>query len=288
MAFFKFRKGGDEQSATPAQPESVETMRRRAKHRLIGAAVLVLVGVIGFPLLFDKQPRPIAVDMPIEIPDKNKTKPLNIAASAAKDTSRTEAPAPVKTPVPAKKPVETQPVEFIEKSTRKVAVTPVNSAQEAPETVAKQVPKLTDKPLEKLAEKAVQKPAEKPAEKQVEKQDEKAAEKASEKAPEKVAKVDESEKAQALLEGKEPVTAKPPAAESRFIVQFGSFTDKDRSLEVRRKVERLGLKTYAHEAEINKEHRIRVRVGPFGNRADAEKAADKIKKIGLPAAILTL
>jgi hypothetical protein len=76
MAFFKFRKGGDEQSATPAQPESVETMRRRAKHRLIGAAVLVLVGVIGFPLLFDKQPRPIAVDMPIEIPDKNKVKPL--------------------------------------------------------------------------------------------------------------------------------------------------------------------------------------------------------------------
>ena len=72
MAFFKFRKGGDEPSAAPVQPESVEVMRRRAQHRLIGAAVLVLVGVIGFPMLFDKQQRPIAVDTPIEIPDRNK------------------------------------------------------------------------------------------------------------------------------------------------------------------------------------------------------------------------
>ena len=70
MAFFKFRKGGEDQSAATPQPESIETMRRRAKHRLLGAAVLVLAGVIGFPILFDRQPRPISVDMPIEIPDK--------------------------------------------------------------------------------------------------------------------------------------------------------------------------------------------------------------------------
>ena len=76
MALFKLRKGGDEPVAPAAQTESVEAMRRRARHRLIGAAVLVLVGVVGFPLLFDTQPRPIAVDIPIEIPDRNKVKPL--------------------------------------------------------------------------------------------------------------------------------------------------------------------------------------------------------------------
>ena len=80
MAFFKFRKSGDEPSSTPVQPETVEAIRRRAKHRLLGAVVLVLIGVIGFPLLFDKQPRPIAVDMPIDIPDRNKVKPLAIPA----------------------------------------------------------------------------------------------------------------------------------------------------------------------------------------------------------------
>ena len=54
-------------------------MRRRARHRLIGAGVLVLIGVVGFPLLFDTQPRPVAVDIPIEIPDRNKVKPLRRA-----------------------------------------------------------------------------------------------------------------------------------------------------------------------------------------------------------------
>ena len=76
MALFKKRKGGDEPQATQRQPESIEAIRRRARHRLIGAGVLVLIAVVGFPVLFDTQPRPIAVDIPIEIPDRNKAKPL--------------------------------------------------------------------------------------------------------------------------------------------------------------------------------------------------------------------
>src|SRR5690242_18549767 len=92
MAFFKFRKGGDEQPTPPTAAESVEAMRKRARHRLIGAAVLVLLGVIGFPLLFDSQPRPIAVDIPIEIPDKAKVRPLgtpqvNVATGAPSQVS---------------------------------------------------------------------------------------------------------------------------------------------------------------------------------------------------------
>ena len=83
MAFFKFRKSNDESSAAPLLPDSLEAMRRRAKYRLIGSAVLVLIGVVGFPLLFDKQPRPISVDMPIDIPDRNKAKPLPQPATAA-------------------------------------------------------------------------------------------------------------------------------------------------------------------------------------------------------------
>jgi DedD protein len=59
-----------------AAPESLDAVRRRARHRLIGAAVLVLLGVVGFPLLFDTQPRPIAVDIPIEIPSRQAAKPL--------------------------------------------------------------------------------------------------------------------------------------------------------------------------------------------------------------------
>ena len=80
MAFFKFRKGGDEHPTPQPATESVEVLRKRARHRLMGAAILVLAGVVGFPLLFDNQPRPIAVDIPIEIPDKAKVKPLAVTA----------------------------------------------------------------------------------------------------------------------------------------------------------------------------------------------------------------
>ena len=58
--------------------EAMREVRARARTRLMGATVLLLIGVIGFPLLFDTQPRPIAVDIPIDIPDRNKAKPLVI------------------------------------------------------------------------------------------------------------------------------------------------------------------------------------------------------------------
>ena len=76
MAFFQFRRSREEQAAKLAPAQTVEAMRKRAMHRLIGSAVLVLAGVIGFPLVFDNQPRPIPVDLPIEIADKAKVKPL--------------------------------------------------------------------------------------------------------------------------------------------------------------------------------------------------------------------
>src|SRR3954469_6935130 len=51
--------------------EAVRDPRARARRRLMGATVLLLVGVIGFPLLFETQPRPIPVDLPIQIPARN-------------------------------------------------------------------------------------------------------------------------------------------------------------------------------------------------------------------------
>ncbi|WP_291011792.1 SPOR domain-containing protein [Hydrogenophaga sp.] len=79
---FAPRSSASGKAAQP-QPQSVEAVRRRARHRLIGAAVLVLIGVIGFPLLFDTEPRPISVDIPIEIPAKNAPPALAAAKKAA-------------------------------------------------------------------------------------------------------------------------------------------------------------------------------------------------------------
>jgi DedD protein len=107
MAFFRLSKAGDEPPAARRPVESIEVMRKRARHRLIGAGVLVLIAVVGFPLLFDTQPRPIAVDIPIEIPDRNKVKPLPVPAQPATQAPVvsgpvTVAPAPPAPPAPEK------------------------------------------------------------------------------------------------------------------------------------------------------------------------------------------
>ena len=58
--------------------------------------------------------------------------------------------------------------------------------------------------------------------------------------------------------------------------------------EARLKVEKAGLKTYTQVVETKDGRRIRVRVGPFAGRAEADQAAEKIKKLDLSAAVLTL
>lgn len=254
MALFKTRKGGDEPVATPHQPESVEAMRKRAKHRLIGAAVLVLIGVVAFPLLFDTQPRPIAVDIPIDIPDRNKVKPLPVPAAPAPAASAAVAAGPVTLP-PAARPEE------------KPAVAPTPAASSAIKTEAKPAP-----PEPRPEPKVVAKPEPKPE-------------------PKPAAPADDGGRARALLEGKPVETGATPsanAADGRYVVQVGAFADPVKARETRLKVEKAGLKTYTHVAETKEGKRIRVRVGPFATKADADKAADRIKGLDLPAAILTL
>ena len=226
MAFFKSRNSGDESSAAPNPPESVEAVRRRAKHRLIGSAVLVLAGVIVFPLLFDQQPRPVSVDIPIEIPDRNKVKPLNLPAATP--------PAAAETVITASPPAPAQEIEEI------LPATPSSASVSAPKPVPTPEPK-----------------------------------------------VDQAAKAQALLDGQVPPKAGADVA-ARYIVQVGAFADAARAQEVRIKVERAGLKTYTHVADTKEGRRTRVRVGPFATKAEADRVAEKIRRLELPAAILTL
>ncbi len=83
---------GAKPSAQTKPDESVDEMRRRAQHRLIGAVVLVGLGVVGFPLVFDTNPRPLDVDMPIVIPNQDSVPALALppATSSLADGAVTE------------------------------------------------------------------------------------------------------------------------------------------------------------------------------------------------------
>lgn len=281
MAFFKFRWPGqkrqDDQSTKPSRAqrtESVDVMRRRARHRLIGAAVLVSLGVIGFPMLFDTQPRPIPVDIPIEIPDRNRAEQL--LSPDGTPSAVTQAPASRAATVASLSVGE----EVIDApSVRK----PVPPPEPKPE------PKPTPKPEPKPEPKPVPKPEPKPEPKPLPKPEPK-----PEPPKPQPSHSDEAARARALLEGRAPPPQTPAPApiaagqEGRFIVQVGAFADVEKAREARQKVERAGLKTYTQVVQTADGKRIRVRVGPLPNRAEAEKAAARIRAADLPAAILTL
>lgn len=247
-------------------------MRKRAKHRLIGAVVLVLIGVVGFPLLFDTQPRPIPVDIPIEIPGKNTVKPLVLPAPA---------PAPAAKPTPAEKvaaAASLAPEEEILSS--KQAPVPDAPAPVAIKKEAKPEAKPAPRPEVKAEVKAEDKPHAKPAVK------------SEAKPATKPAASDDSARAIALLNGATAPQHAPKAAtveaEGRVVVQVGAFADSAKAQEARLKLGKAGLKTYTQVAETKDGKRTRVRVGPFASKAEAESAAGKIRALGLSAAILTL
>lgn len=280
MAFFKFRWPGqkrqDGKSTKPSRAqrtESVDVMRRRARHRLIGAAVLVSLGVIGFPMLFDTQPRPIPVDIPIEIPDRNRAGPLLDPDGTPLDAA--EAPASRAATVASLSVGE----EVIDApSVRKPVPAPDLKPEPKPEPEPKPVPKPEPKPEPKPVPKPEPKPLPKPEPPK----------------PPQPSPSDEAARARALLEGRAPPPPAPApvvasaAQEGRFIVQVGAFAEVEKAREARQKVERAGLKTYTQVVETKDGKRIRVRVGPLANRAEAEKAAARIRAIDLPASILTL
>lgn len=286
MAFFKFRwPGQSEQADKPAkrsrsaQGESIEVMRRRARHRLIGAAVLVLLAVVGFPLLFDTQPRPIPVDIPIEIPDRNKVAPLVVPAAthdspatrSAVSQSRSPAAASSQAPERSAAGAGLGDGEELVASSRS-AVKPVTGEPVAEKPTAK--PDVKTKPAALPEPKPEPKPQPEPKPPVPER---------------KPVPVDESARARALLEGRATQPAAgAPAEDGRFIVQVGAFADAEKAREARTKLERAGLKTYTQVVETKDGKRVRVRVGPLTSRAEADKAASRIKELGLTASVLTL
>jgi len=285
MAFFKFRWPGQREQpeekpvkrSRSSQAESIEVMRRRARHRLIGAAVLVLVGVVGFPLLFDTQPRPVPVDIPIEIPDRNKVAPLVVPAPAATPAAQAPAaqaaasvaqaasrPAPARTATQASAGNGITDGEELLPGARPAASRPAA----APAPVAAATPAPAARPEARPDPKPPVTPAP---------------------APEpKPTRTDDAARARALLEGRSAEPSTAAAEDGRFIVQVGAFADADKAREARTKVERAGLKTYTQVVDTKDGKRTRVRVGPFSNRAEADKAAARIKALDLSASVLTL
>jgi len=248
----------DTADAPAAEPDAVAAARTRARRRLIGAAVLLGIGVVGFPLLFETQPRPVSVNIPIEIPRKDGAPPL---APPGPSPALSAASAAVVVPDGDAPPA--RPAEITERAADGGRDVPPPAAAE------RQVVAAAPRPAATASRPAAFPPTTPPT--------------TSPPLPTTPA-VSDGARAQALLNG-QPSSA---AAAGRMVVQVGAYTEPAKLREARQKVEKLGFKTYTQVIEVDGSKRTRVRVGPFATKAEADQAAARIKASGLPVAILTL
>ena len=333
MAFFKFRQRGQpsqpeptrgrgrkNEPAAPGPQETIDTLRRRARHRLIGAAVLVGLAIIGFPLLFDTQPRPVAVNAPITIPDKDKVAPLRtpdpvpaaaslgereemVSGAVAPRGGERTASASAAAVAPARRASAEKPAAPTRDARPDAAAADARAkAEEAARLKAEEAAraKAAQAKREEEAKAAQARRDDDRSQAQTDaqaKREEAARAKREQEARAKReselrAKREEAARARAVLEGRgTPSADKPAAADAkagRFIVQVGAFADDSAVREARQKAERAGVKTYTQTVETSAGKRTRVRAGPFSSREDADKAAGALKKAGLGGSVLSL
>ncbi len=210
-------KAQDEEPIDPMLPE-----KKRARRRLIGASALVLAAIIGLPMIFDSEPKPLTDDIAIQIPSRDK-----------------QGAGTVITALPE------QPVEA-KKSQPSSSTTAEVKSDTSPGTVVAQVP--TERAtvasnLQPTQEKPVQK------------------------------SVDNS------------TPANEKAAATRFVLQVAAVANKSKADELQTKLKQAGIKTYLQKISTKDGERYRVRVGPFGNRDEAEKMRSRIMKMGLTVVV---
>jgi DedD protein len=90
-----------------------------------------------------------------------------------------------------------------------------------------------------------------------------------------------------------PAAAEPVAGAaggSRFVVNLGSYTNRDNAEALRARLQKAGVTVYAESISVDGKPATRLRAGPYANRGEAEAARQRVQRSegGLPASVLTL
>lgn len=233
----------------PVLPE-----KKRARRRLVGAIALALAVAVGLPMLLDSEPKPLASDIAIQIPSRDKATPLPVPAAPGTAT------------MPAVNAADSldkreQIVEPSKAEPTDVKTVSLNSAAEP-------------KPEPKAA---VLKPEPKPEPKQVAKEpkpEPKPVAKAEPKPAAKPAKAEDATRALDILEGK------APEASEKYVVQVAALGSADKVAELQGKLKAAGIRSFTHKVNTASGERIQVKVGPF-SKEEADKMRAKLDKVGL-------
>lgn len=78
---------------------------------------------------------------------------------------------------------------------------------------------------------------------------------------------------------------KPVTAMGVFVVQLGAFSDPIKVKQQQQNLILHGINTYTENLHTDKGEVVRVRVGPFRTRGEAEEMREKLKKLGLDGVV---
>ncbi len=250
----KPRRRAQAQEEEPLDPMLPE--KKRARRRLIGATALVLAAVIGLPMVFDTEPKPLSDDVAVQIPSREKAGP---------NTS---------TPLPLP-PADPRSAE------------PANS--DAPK---QDIPKQdTSKQEVSRAEPPKPEPAKaEPVKADAAKQDavrHDAAKADAHKADEHKSGDQKTDAHKSDTHTADNHKADNPADKDkgRYVVQVAAVANKAKAEELQNRLKKAGIKSYSQKISTRDGERFRVRVGPFGTRDEADKMRSRLGKMGLTAVL---
>lgn len=269
-------KAANQQNETvdPVLPE-----KKRARRRLVGAVALVLAVVIVLPMILDSEPKPLADDIAIQIPSRD-TQAASASAGAAASVNSSgldkqeEIVDPVSSTPPAAAaakppavtaPAATAPPAAAVKPAAPDSLAVVTPPMPAPKPVAPvTAPKPETKPKPEAKPKAEAKPKPEPA----------------------ADKNDDSARALAILDGHSDAAPAPEKKPGKFVLQVAALASQDKVNELQGKLKEAGIHSYTQKVPTAAGERIRIRVGPFSSKEEAEKARAKLAKLGLNGSLI--
>jgi DedD protein len=264
----------------PVLPE-----KKRARRRLVGAVALVLAAVIGLPMILDSEPRPVADDIAIDIPSKDKhaksgqVTPPPVAAAKPSVGSSLDKDEEVIDPATLPAPAEPAP-STASRSEMPQLVKPEPKAEAKHESKSEAKPAKTEARPEKRSD------AERPAKQDAQERKTELAHAKPESKPH-ADKSDELARANAILEGRpEPKPeakheAEKKSGNSRFVLQVAALATQDKVDELQGKLRSAGISSYTQKVTTENGSRTRVRVGPFSSKEEADRVRAKLGKLGL-------
>lgn len=230
-------------------PDSAEQLRRRANRRLLGASVLLLIAIIAVPMFLEREPPTLADNVDVRIPPVEGTRFEPKFPDGKKAAAISDKSAEI--------PAITEP------TGSQAGVLPV---QAAPASVV--VPPVTEGPKAAIVAPVA------PMSPKVE----------SPKAAPAVPKAPEKDAEKAPAKPATEADRKP----GQLVIQVIAVRDAAVAKQMYERVKSLKFPAYTEKIDVTNGTVIRVRVGPYATKLQAESARAKLAQAGFEAKVLTL